>query len=214
MINNPCSTPNLKIKLFLPLGIIITLLILLASLSWVFRPGKAEKIMLMIEPNRLVADGRAKTTLILRAQDGSGRGTVLRGQVAFEVFSQKGVLTLSSGQVWNSNRREVRTTATAGVQTGTAEVVVRMDGLISDTVTLETIPDYEDRNKDGFPDVAQLAGEQDKERFREWLASTQVSTVQATPSEQSTGVPACWRRYGLFDLMSRFIRLPARTPRS
>ena len=162
---------KLKIKLLLPLGIIVTLVILLASLSWVFRPGKAEKVMLLIEPNRLVADGRAKTTFILRAHDGKGRGTVLRGQVAFEVFSRKGILTLSSGQVWNSNRREVRATATAGVQTGTAKVVARMDGLVSDTVTLENIPSYDDRNGDGFPDVAQLAGEQDKERFREWLAS-------------------------------------------
>ena len=64
---------KLKIKLFLSLGIIVALVILLASLSWVFRPGKAERVMLRIEPNRLVADGRAKTTFILWAKDGKGR---------------------------------------------------------------------------------------------------------------------------------------------
>jgi hypothetical protein len=44
-----------KIKLLLLLGVIVTLVILLASLSWVLRPGKAKKVSLIIEPNRLVA---------------------------------------------------------------------------------------------------------------------------------------------------------------
>ncbi len=152
------------------LGLTLAALALLAS-SWRFRPGKAERLVLTAEPNRLVADGNSKTTLLLWARDEKGRGTALRGQVTFEVSPMKGIVTLSDGQSWSSNRREVRATAAAGVQTGTAKVVARMGWLVSDTVTVETIPSYEDRNEDGFPDVAQLSGEQDKERFREWFAS-------------------------------------------
>jgi uncharacterized protein len=136
-----------------------------------FPPAKAERLELRAEPNRLVADGNSQIALVLRARDEKGRETVLKKGVTFEIVSGKGIVALSEGLAWSSHRREVRATLTAGVLPGEAKAVARMGGLVADTVTIQAIPCYEDQDEDGFPDVAELTSETDKERFREWFAS-------------------------------------------
>jgi len=161
-----------KMKVWLPAGMLVILAALLTSLSWVFRPGRPASLVLSTDQSFLVADGRSTTALVLRARDEKGRGTTLGSQmVRFEAFPKKEIVSLSDGQAWSSNRKEVRVTVLAGVLPGEARLVATMGGLASDTLKVTTVPCYEDRNGDGFPDVAELVTEQDKTRFREWFAS-------------------------------------------
>lgn len=161
-----------KFILWLPVGIVVLLAILLVSLYGLHHPSKAAKLLLSADKAFLVADGNSTATLTLRAQDEKGREAALGSrQVGFELSSNKGVVSLQKGQTWSSNRRDVRVTLTAGLLPGEVRVVARMGGLVSDTLKVTSVPWYEDRNGDGFPDAAELQSEQDKTRFREWFAS-------------------------------------------
>jgi uncharacterized protein YfaT (DUF1175 family) len=184
-----------KWKLWLPAGIIAILVVLGVGLSWKLRPGKVTKLVLSTDKPFLVADGNSTATLTLSARDEKGRETPIGSRmVSFEVSSNKGVLSLQKGQTWSSNRREVRVTLTAGLLPGEAKVIARMGGLTSDTLKVTSVPWYENRDGDGFPDAAELQTEQDKTRFREWFASIadaqyyQVSDLWQTDQQDCAGL--------------------------